>query len=170
MNAYMTNGTLDYLVKVNEQHETIELYFMNRGEVTTAYYESDEATVFDTARAYEIVVSSGNLSEDGYVVMNNIPVTDEGRPIFETGFKQRAGMIDGTPGFYALRVLRPLRGNTYVVMVQWQDKTSYEVWKNSESFAKSHQQGKKSKKRPPYAAGPSYVTEYHMVDFDEVDE
>ncbi|MBM7571466.1 antibiotic biosynthesis monooxygenase family protein [Aquibacillus albus] len=167
MNAYMTNGSLAFLLKMKEQHTDKDIYLMNGTDTTLAYYEDRESTFFETARQYEIVLSTGDLQEDGYVVMNNIPVTDEGRPIFEHQFKSRAGIIDGTPGFYALRVLRPIRGNTYVVMVQWEDQASYEKWKNSEAFAKSHKKDKKTKEKPPYAAGPSYVTTYHLADLEE---
>ena len=34
------------------------------------------------------------LQEDGYFVFNNIPVTDEGRPVFEHRFQMRAESID----------------------------------------------------------------------------
>ncbi|MCT2535582.1 antibiotic biosynthesis monooxygenase [Aquibacillus koreensis] len=166
MNAYMTSGTLDFLVKIANKHPNLHLFFMQAEDQTVVYYEDMKPTIFETARKFEVVVSNGDLREDGFVVMNNIPVTDEGKPIFESQFKQRAGMIENTPGFYALRVLRPVQGNKYVVMVQWRDQASYEKWKNSDSFAKSHAKSGK-KEKAPYAAGPSYVTNYHMVDFDK---
>ncbi|WP_226038040.1 antibiotic biosynthesis monooxygenase family protein [Aquibacillus saliphilus] len=167
MKAFMTSGTLDYLIKIDEQHPRLNLYFMHDGDNTIAYYEDEDATIFDTPREYQTVISKGTLKEDGFVVMNNIPVTDEGKPIFESQFKSRAGMIEETAGFYALRVLRPLRGNKYVVMVQWQDQKSYQNWKNSDAFTKSHQKAKKKKEKPSYSAGPSYAITYHMVDFEK---
>ncbi len=163
----MTSGTLDFLTKICEKHPRLSFYFMHDQDTTHAYYEDTVKTVFATAREFEIIVATGKLQEDGFVVMNNIPVTDEGKPIFESQFKQRAGMINDTPGFYALRVLRPFHGNTYIVMVQWDNQESYEKWKNSEAFAKSHKKPKDAKAKPPYAAGPSYVTTYQMVDFEE---
>ncbi|MDL4842773.1 antibiotic biosynthesis monooxygenase family protein [Aquibacillus rhizosphaerae] len=167
MHAYMTNGTLDYLSKVANKHPQLNILFLEDQDKTVVYYEADKPTIFEAARKYDIVVSSGNLKEDGFVVMNNIPVTDEGKPIFESQFKKRASLIDNTPGFYGLRVLRPFQGNTYVVMVQWQDEASYEMWKDSDSFKKSHSKTDKTEKKPPYTAGPSYVTTYKMVDFEE---
>ena len=57
-------------------------------------HETAGKTVFQTPRRYEVIGSSGTLQENGYFVFNNIPVTDEGRPIFEHRFKERAGAID----------------------------------------------------------------------------
>ncbi|WP_407271642.1 antibiotic biosynthesis monooxygenase family protein [Radiobacillus sp. PE A8.2] len=166
MNAYLTSGTLDYLLQVSNDNPGAHTFIMGDETNTVVYHESKHASIFAEPRGFEIIVEKGQLKDYGFVVMNNIPVTDEGKPIFETQFKQRAGLIEGTPGFHALRVLRPTRGNTYVVMVQWQDKQSYDSWKNSDSFQKSHA-GKNKKEKPPYAAGPSYVTSYKMIELDE---
>ncbi|MRH44146.1 antibiotic biosynthesis monooxygenase [Aquibacillus halophilus] len=170
MKAFMTNGTLDYLTRIDKQHPNLSLFLMYDQDNTLAYYEDEGPTIFDTPREFEIIVSKGELKNDGFVVMNNIPVTDEGKPIFESQFKQRAGMIEDTPGFYALRVLRPTRGNKYVVMVQWKDSQSYQEWKNSEAFSKSHSKTTKAKEKPSYSAGPSYAINYHMVEDDEEDQ
>ncbi|MDC3417257.1 antibiotic biosynthesis monooxygenase family protein [Aquibacillus salsiterrae] len=167
MNAYMTNGSFDILYKIKDKYPNKDFYFMHDNQTTLAYYEDAEKTKFATAREYEVVISNGTIQTDGFVVMNNIPVTDEGRPIFEDQFKQRSGSMDSVPGFYALRVLRPKRGNTYVVFVQWKDEQSYERWKNSGNFAKAHKKTDGVKKSAPYSAGPSYVTTYHMADLTE---
>ncbi|WP_186579134.1 antibiotic biosynthesis monooxygenase family protein [Aquibacillus kalidii] len=164
MKAYMTNGTIDFLLKKEKKHPDLHFLFMQNNNKTIAYYEDTESTVFETARNYEVIVSKGDIKKEGFVVINNIPVTDEGRPIFETQFKNRAGMIDGSPGFQALRVLRPLQGNIYIVLVEWADELSYETWKNSESFANSHKKPSGTKERPPYSAGPSYAESFHVVE------
>lgn len=167
MYAYMTNGTVDHLRKIKDKHKNLNLLLMSSQDKTVAYYEDQQPSIFETAREYDIIVKTGELKQEGYVVMNNIPVTDEGRPIFETSFKNRAGTIEGVSGFNGMRVLRPYDGNVYVVMVQWQDQESYQHWKNSEEFAKSHKKDAKSKDKPPYTAGPSYVNEFHMDEREE---
>lgn len=164
MKVFMTSGTMEYLIKIKEKHVDAGILIMITDDKTIAYQETETKTVFEEAREYEAVVSKGEVLPEGFVVMNNIPVTDEGRPIFEDLFKQRAGKIEQTPGFYGLRVLRPSQGNTYVVMVQWKDETSFKNWKNSDSFQKSHQKSTKQKEGPAFAAGPSYVTTYHIAD------
>jgi heme-degrading monooxygenase HmoA len=162
MNVYITSGTLDFLHKMKEKHSDVNILLMQNQDRTLAYYESNSPSLFQTARSYEIIEQKGELEENGYVVLNNIPVTNEGRPIFEDQFKKRATSIEQIAGFQALRVLRPARGNTYGVFVQWQDEKSYINWKNSDHFKQSHS-SKDGKERPPYFAGPSYAESYYMV-------
>ncbi|ENH95583.1 hypothetical protein J416_15367 [Gracilibacillus halophilus YIM-C55.5] len=153
MYAYMTNGTYTFLKKIKEKYQhNYEMIVMHNGEKAIAYYQSEQASIFETSRDYEVIVEKGGLKEEGFIVLNHIPVTDEGKPLFETQFKERAEAIENTSGFYALRVLRPLRGNTYIVMVEWEDQASFQHWKNSDHFQKAHNK----KEKPSYMAGPSY--------------
>ncbi|SDM00073.1 antibiotic biosynthesis monooxygenase family protein [Sediminibacillus halophilus] len=163
MKAHITNGTYDFLVKIQSDYPDIPIYLMQAADSTMAYYEGKKANVFEQAREYESFVTDGELQQSGFVVMNNIPVTYEGKPIFEDQFKKRAGSMNDIPGFQALRVLRPLQGNKYVVMVQWDSRKSYQNWKDSDAFTAAHSSSK-SKKRPPYHAGPSYTTEANMIE------
>ena len=105
------------------------------GEGTSVLlHETEGKTIFQTPRRYEVISSSGTLKEDGYFAFNNIPVTDEGRPIFEHRFQMRAGSIDSEPGFIAFRLLRPLDSNTYIVMTQWVNASYFHKWENSAAF------------------------------------
>lgn len=164
MKAYMTNGTLEYLEQIRDNHPAITMYFMRNNTSTTVYYEDTGSSVFKEARSYTAIAERGSIHEDGFVVMNHIPVTDDGKPIFESEFKQRADRIEKVPGSYAFRVLRPLHGNTYVLLVQWDSEQSYQVWRDSDVYNKNY--GKDVK--PKYRAGKSFRTTYNMVDWDEV--
>lgn len=166
MKAYFTSGTYDYLAKTVSDFSEDDVFLMNGEASTVAYYENEEKEIFEEARKYDVIVADGTVQKEGFVVMNNIPVTEEGRPIFEDQFKQRAGSMANVPGFQAMRVLRPHRGNTYIVMVQWENEEQYQKWRNSESFAASHSKQNK-KDKPPYSAGPSYVSKYYMDNEEE---
>ena len=73
------------------------------------------------------------------IVSNRIPVNPEHSDAFEQTFKNRAGMVDGMPGFIAFNLLRPDNPeDPYVVMTFWEDKASYENWVNSEEFKAGH--------------------------------
>src|SRR5690625_4718669 len=89
MKAFMTNGTLDVLKSIAKKHPDIDFYYMNSDTSSLAYYEDKARNVFSSGRAYEVLITKGEIQEEGYIVMNNIPVTDEGQPIFEDRFKQR---------------------------------------------------------------------------------
>ncbi|SES99700.1 Heme-degrading monooxygenase HmoA [Salinibacillus kushneri] len=164
MKVLMTIGTLEYLQKIKQDHPEANILIMQNATNGLAYYEGNNDDVFSEERTYETVDSVGEMKEEGYVVMNNIPVTDEGRPIFEDHFLNRQGKIEEMPGFQAIRVLRPVHGNTYIILTQWENEKRFHDWKNSQSFARAHQnQSEKNQERPSYSAGPSYVTAYSMV-------
>ncbi|RWZ55212.1 antibiotic biosynthesis monooxygenase [Halobacillus fulvus] len=168
MKVSMTNGTWNYLAKLNEKHPEANLLFMQDQDKTVAYYEGDEAAIFDEGRDYEVVDSVGTVQPKGFVVMNNIPVADEGRPVFEDRFKNRAGNVENMEGFQAIRILRPVRGNTYVVLTQWRNAQDFEDWKNSQSFDDAHKKsGPKHKKKPSFIDGEAYITKYSMVSLED---
>ncbi|OZU87939.1 antibiotic biosynthesis monooxygenase [Virgibacillus indicus] len=165
MKAFMTNGTVNFLEKLEDKHSAIDFFLMTSNSGALAYYESEGKSVFSAGRNYEIVIQSGNIQKDGYVVMNNIPVTEDGRAPFEDRFKQRENEMDMMPGFQAFRLLRPLKGNTYVVFTQWASIQDFENWKNSEHFKKAHKG--QATKPPAYAADRPFLTEYHMLKKEE---
>lgn len=167
MNVHMTYGTVSYLSSIRQKHPEKPILILQDGEKGLAYYEGDDSSVFTEGHEYETVDDTGEMQESGFVIMNHIPVTDEGRPIFEDRFKNRAGKIESMPGFQAIRVLRPKQGNTYIVLTQWKDQKSFENWKTSQSFQKAHQHSRNSK-GPSFSAGPSYVTSYVMVEPTDV--
>lgn len=168
MKAYMTNGTLDFLKKLEDKHPKIEFHLMTSPQGGLAYYEDENKKVFSAGREYEVVIKSGKIQEEGYVVMNNIPVTNDGRAPFEDRFKNRKNAVEDMPGFQAFRFLRPKKGNTYVVMTQWKTVSDFENWKDSEQFKQAHK--KQSTKPPAYFADRPFITSYHMYIEEEKEE
>ncbi|GGC74020.1 heme-degrading monooxygenase HmoB [Thalassobacillus devorans] len=167
MKVSMTNGTPNYLAKLDKKHPETTLFFMQDQDKTVAYHEG-EPGIFEEGRDYETVDAVGEMKPEGFVVMNNIPVSDEGRPVFEDRFKNRKGGVEQMEGFQALRILRPLKGNTYVVLTQWRNENDFEDWKNSQSFEQAHQNsGPKHTKKPSFIDGDAYITKYRMVQFEE---
>ncbi|MFD2042751.1 antibiotic biosynthesis monooxygenase family protein [Ornithinibacillus salinisoli] len=160
MKAYMTNGTGDFLAKLATKHPQMTIHIMSSGGGSLAYYEGTNKKVFAAGRTYEVLVQKGDLQEEGFVAMNNIPVTEEGRPVFEDRFKNRKHEIDNMPGFQAFRLLKPMTGNVYVVLTQWKSETDYDNWKNSDSFKKSHDES--PTKPPAYFADRPFLTTYYM--------
>ncbi|MBM7694034.1 heme-degrading monooxygenase HmoA [Peribacillus deserti] len=166
MNVFITAGTADYLSIIKKKHTQEHMILMNGMEDALLLHETEGKSVFSQPRKYEVVESAGELSEHGFVVMNNIPVTDEGRPIFEYRFKNRAGLIENEPGFIAIRVLRPLNSNTYVILTVWNKPEDFANWQNSQSFSKAHakKEGAPADHAPQQTifSGSSYVTKYSI--------
>lgn len=161
----MTNGTLEIITKITNKHPDIKFYLMNSGTNVLAYYEDSKQNIFASGRGYEILISKGTIRNKGFVVMNNITVTEDGRTVFEDRFKQRSSSIESSPGFQAFRLLEPESGNKYIVFTQWASIEDYDNWKNSDAFKKQHQSAGGTKP-PAYFADTPYITTYNMVDTD----
>lgn len=164
--AYMTNGTLEFIKKIINDHPEIDFYLMNSGNSALAYYENKDETVFASGRAYNVLLNNGSIQNEGFVVMNNVTVTEDGRAVFEDRFKRRSSTIGSSPGFQAFRLLRPQEGNTYVVLTQWATIEDFDNWKNSDTFKKQHQNGENETRPPAFFADKPYITSYNMVDPD----
>lgn len=170
MNIYITTGTYDYLKRIVEKYPSEKIVAMVNDDDdydSLLLHETSGETVFKQPRRYEVIDSSGEITKAGFVVMNHIPVTDEGRPLFEHQFKNRPRKVDTEPGFIANRVLRPLTSNTYIIITVWDQETSFENWKNSKSFPLSH--GKPSSEngadeQPQIFASKSYVRKYTITE------
>jgi heme-degrading monooxygenase HmoA len=163
MNLFITTGTYDFLRSIKNKHANETIILIENAHEAALLHETENKTIFQSPRKYEIIDASGDLAEHGYLVFNNIPVTDEGRPIFEYRFKNRDRLIEKTPGFQAIRVLRPLHSNTYIILTQWQDQHSFNNWKNSKEYNKAHEKPGSSDgvdKQPQIFSSPSYVTTY----------
>jgi heme-degrading monooxygenase HmoA len=147
---------------MREKHPEETMVLMQGENTTLLLHETEGKTIFQTPRRYEVVDGTGTFKEKGFFVLNNIPVTDEGRPIFEHRFKNRAGAIENEPGYVAFRVLRPLDSDTYVVLTEWESQPFFEKWKESQAFANAHSKSEEApaEKRQHIFSGASYITTY----------
>ena len=103
-----------------------------------------------------------------FVVSNRILVAEGHEEEFAARFRQRAGLVEGHPGFVRLEICRPVRisvhghemgGSAYhVVLTYWQRKEDFLAWVQSDDFRTAHGQ------RTPHGmfAGES-VFELHEV-------
>ncbi|WP_026582395.1 antibiotic biosynthesis monooxygenase family protein [Bacillus sp. J33] len=165
MKFYMTSGTYEYLKKIEEKHPNETMLTMQNPDTALLIHETSGATLFKEPRKYEVIDSSGTFDNAGFAVLNNIPVTDEGRPLFEHRFKNRAGLIENEPGFAAIRVLRPLESNTYIILTLWNDEKSYRDWQGSKAFEKAHVKQEAESgidKQPHIFSSPSYAAKYYI--------
>lgn len=163
--AFMTTGTYSFLKQLEASKSQLDFYFMKSDSNILAYYESEnKKSEFAAGRSYEILFQTGNIHDDGFVVMNNIPVTDDNKPVFEDRFRNRSRKIEKMPGFVAFRLLKPLKGNTYVVLTQWESKKDYELWTESEQFKKAHDN---RMRKPAYFGDRPFLHTYNLIDEDD---
>ncbi|MBN6204850.1 antibiotic biosynthesis monooxygenase [Ralstonia pickettii] len=160
MKAYMTNGTIEFLKTLVEKYSSLSLRLMYNNEGGLAYYEHPNKEVFQSGRGYEVLTAVGEIQEFGFIVMNHIPVPEESQPVFENRFVNRQQTVETMPGFQGFRLLKPKRGNTYVVLTQWTSIKDFENWKNSAAFAEAHK--KQAAKPQAHFSEKPYVATYTM--------
>lgn len=135
-----------------------------QGETTRHLGEYETHQELD-GEGYEVIDASGELQSKGFFVFNNIPVTDAGRPVFEQRFLNRARAIEDEPGFIAIRVMRPMESNTYVILTEWEKESHFKDWQASQAYSKAHAKRGTDEgidKRPAIFDGPSFVTTYEV--------
>nr|WP_272495663.1 antibiotic biosynthesis monooxygenase [Bacillus pinisoli] len=162
----MTSGTLDYLQKIVENNEEQNLLILQDSEEQVLLiHETNNESIFNEAREYEVIDQTGKLPDMGYAVLNNIPVTEEGRPVFEYRFQNRARMVESEPGFAAIRVLRPLNSDTYIILTLWNSEQDFLNWQTSKAYDHAHKKRGTSEgvDQQPIFPRPSYVTKYTVV-------
>lgn len=165
MKAYMTNGTIEFLKTLVEKHSSLAFRLMYNNKGGLAYYEHPNKAVFQSGRAYEVLTAVGEIQESGFIVMNHIPVPEESQPVFENRFVNRQQTVETMQGFQGFRLLKPKRGNTYVVLTQWASIKDFENWKNSTAFAEAHK--KQTAKPPAHFSEKPYVATYTMYDEED---
>lgn len=165
MKAFMTTGTFSFLIKLLDKYPHISFSLMSNATNTLLYYEDEKKNVFASGRAYEVLTMSGQMQKEGYVSMNHIPVADEGKPVFEDHFKRNLSSLQKCLGFQAFRLLKPRKGNMYVVITQWDSEKSFKLWKSSESYTQLHDP---TKTMPPayFLERPFHAT-YTMTILEE---
>ncbi|MFD2752194.1 antibiotic biosynthesis monooxygenase family protein [Virgibacillus siamensis] len=87
---------------------------------------------------YQIIDHAGTLQPNGVIILNYVPITLEGRMKFEERFQNRPKKIENEDGFWAIRTLRPLSGNMYVILSQWDSINSFKNWQNSSAYSHAH--------------------------------
>jgi len=75
-----------------------------------------------------------------FVTMNRFTIHPDHWEDFENRFKQRAGLVDGEPGFIRNAVLRPAENSSeqHIVMTLWESREAFVAWTKSESFREAH--------------------------------
>ena len=108
-----------------------------------------------------------------FVITNRIPVAEGHETDFEDRFRNRAHLIDKSPGFIKNLVLRPVQRRFdhktgqledvkdqgyYLVQTYWESEQAFWDWTQSDSFRKAH-----SNRPPAEMFAGSSVLEIHEV-------
>lgn len=129
---YMTSGTPDFMEKMYADKRDTGLYLLHGQGNSVLFYETEKKkSIFATPRKFEVVAGRGEFEQRGYFAVENIPVADEERGVFETAVTKAVGDLQGDVACIAYRVLRPVKAETFLIVTQWAGPVSYEKWKES---------------------------------------
>ena len=134
MNFYLTSGTPEYMERLVNKHGKEGMILLHGGGNSVVMHESPKKSVFATPRRFEVIDGSGTLEQRGFVAMQNVPVMDEARPVFEERLIRAIAHLKNDPSLIAYRVLRPIKADVYVVLTQWAGPASFDTWTKSGNF------------------------------------
>lgn len=164
MHIHLTFGTLAHLKAMQEDHPTEKLVLFSNEEKTVLIHETEGSSLVNEGHSYKVLDASGDIDKGHFVVFNNVPVSDDSRTLFEERFKKRAGLVESEEGFCAIRVLRPLDSDTFVILTSWETEKNFTNWQESQAYGTAHAKRGTSEgidKKPSIFPRPSYVTKYH---------
>lgn len=73
-----------------------------------------------------------------FVAINRLRVPAEYATRLESGFSRQGSGMDGVAGFVSFDLLRAEEGGEYLVFTRWEDKPSFEAWREGDAFQRSH--------------------------------
>lgn len=161
MFIYMTSGTPEFMEKVRSKYSAEKMVVLHGGGNSLLLHETPNKTVFQTPKKFEVMDTNGDISEQGYFVLNHVSVTDEGVSVLEHDFTKLASTLGNEPGLVAYRFLRPYKSDTYIVLTEWIGPHAYEVWKQSRAYETiQHVLEAPKQKLPHMFSSAPYVSTY----------
>lgn len=121
---------------ISNEMKSIKNWCIKLKSTEKSIYLSEEALV--DSEEFKILDKSGELRNNGVIVLNNIPVSIEGKGAFEKRFLARARAIENVSGFIAIRTMAPVNGNTYIILTQWESESDFKSWQTSSAYKKAH--------------------------------
>ena len=137
MNFYVTSGTPDYMENLIAKNEKEPLILLHGNGNSVVLHESEKKSIFAVPRKFEILDSKGSFEQKGYFTFYNMPILSDERPVFEKKVLDVIPPLKTNDGVIAYRFLRPVKEDTYLLIIQWGGPATFEAWRNSESYQKT---------------------------------
>lgn len=163
---------MDFMEALQLKFATDNMIVMHGAGNSILLHETLGPTRFNSPQTYEVIYSKGTLQEPGFFSFNYMPVTEEGKPIFEHQFKKDAHLIEKEPGFIALRLLKPTHLDTYIVLTEWENTRRFNTWKFSHSYKHILEEsatGTNLANTPHLFSSAPYVATYKTKEEDELE-
>lgn len=137
MNFYITSGTPDFMEKLITKNQQEPLILLHGNGNSVVLHESHKKSIFAVPRSFEVLDERGLLEQRGFFTFYNMPILSEGRPIFEKTVTEAISSLKNDTTVISYRFLRPIKAETYLLIIQWVGPTSFEVWKNDDHYKES---------------------------------
>lgn len=137
MNFYVTSGTPNYMEKLIAKNKQEPLILLHGNGNSIVLHETEKKSIFAVPRKFEVLDSKGTFEQKGYFTFYNMPIMSDGRPVFEKNVLDVIPTLKTNDAVIAYRFLRPVKAETYLLIIQWGGPVSFEVWKNSDSYTNS---------------------------------
>lgn len=167
MKVYITSGTFTYLLNMAKEHPDEQLLLLNNNQSTLLLQETERNTLFKVPRKYDSIGQSGQLKQEGFVVLYHIPVNTETQPVFEHDYKKHLHKIQDQPGLIAYRFLKPLGSDSYIILTQWQEESAFKAWQNSNSYISVNDLKLPQASAQKMFTGDPFVSKYSAPTIDE---
>ena len=137
MKFFITFGTHDFLKTIYEKYrDKHAIYLLDGGGASALVLESLKKSIFKSGKSYEVIDASGDFARATFVVMNNIPVAHEDENVFRYEAKKRSEMMMKQPGCLGTRILKPIKGDNYIIVSMWDSAGDFKRFQASPHFDK----------------------------------
>ncbi|MCH1626833.1 antibiotic biosynthesis monooxygenase family protein [Ferdinandcohnia quinoae] len=139
MKLFIALGTVDFLVKLKQKYQKENMACFYNNETAILIHESAKKTVFSAPRRYDAVETIGDVHSSDVAALTYIPIFEDDRPSFEFRMKDIKNDVILAPGSIGIRVLRPIKSDTYLIMTLWKNEGAYTNWRQTNSFTEFQQ-------------------------------
>ncbi|MCF8480057.1 MAG: antibiotic biosynthesis monooxygenase [Rhodospirillum sp.] len=94
-----------------------------------------------------------------FIAMNRFRIRKGGEETFETIWRERESHLERVPGFIAFHLLKGPEGEDhtlYATHTQWENRSDFEAWTQSEAFRKAHANAGAASTREIYLGPPQF--------------
>ncbi|AWE08666.1 Target of RNAIII-activating protein [Lysinibacillus sp. 2017] len=137
MNFYVTSGTPDYMEKLIAKNEKEPLILLHGNGNSIVLHETEKKSIFAVPRKFEVLDSKGTFEQKYYFTIYNMSIMSDERPVFEKKALEISSTLKTNDGVIAYRLLRPVKAEIYLLIIQWGGPASFEAWKSSGNYQSS---------------------------------
>lgn len=134
MKTYITYGTEYFLKQIVNNNKTRDIFTFVAEDNTYLYEETDQETLFSAPQTFNVIRQDAMLLELPMLMIYFV-VSDTRQDVFDT-HELPLEDLHQYEGYHALRLLKPVRGETYAYVLQFDSKAHMTDFKKSSFFRK----------------------------------